>query len=210
MAPCRALQAASAIPFVPLIHVPTRNFLDEQKNSIESMMLTFALSIRSTFRNHYARSFCHRSETRIASHLSGPFSLVKNGARTFRSSNLAIFVLLQVQAKRFPGDRFGGHGGEQLASRLLRLRRIPAAHHPEVPYSALLVSSHGSFSGGDYFPLSSPPHRLHLSERTWKDVEGGNGGCFPTLFGVCHDTHMFEDREEEPGLLKGAKGAAPQ
>ena len=103
-------------------------------------------------------------------YLSGPFSLVKNGARTFRSSMLAVFVLHQVQAKRFPGDRFGGHGGEQLASRLLRLRRIPAAHHPEVPYSALLVSSDGSFSGGDYFPLSSPPHRLS-SERTWKDVE---------------------------------------
>ena len=42
------------------------------------------------------------------------------------------FRLSQVQVKCFSGDRFGGHAGEWLPQRLLRLRRVPAADHPEV------------------------------------------------------------------------------
>lgn len=45
----------------------------------------------------------------------------------------------KMQVECFPGDRFGGYARERLPQGFLRLRRIPAVGHPQVPHTALPV-----------------------------------------------------------------------
>ena len=56
------------------------------------------------------------------------------GHKSSRPTSVFSFHVLphQVQVECFSGDRFGGHAGEWLPQRLLRLRRVPAADHPKV------------------------------------------------------------------------------